>query len=138
MLMKWTALVITFRPSAGEEAETAKQKLEQKNALPLSCVGRSGGGNRTGPAFEAGLRECVRPHRFARSQPSAVATCWREVRGDGAQTATGSLVHGQRRKESLPAGFRGDALLRWLLKLAEARPFSLGVVVLPRGFDSRC
>lgn len=33
MLMKWTASVITFKPSAREKVETAKQRLEQKDAV---------------------------------------------------------------------------------------------------------
>lgn len=87
MLMKWTALVITFRPSAGEEAEAAKQKLEQKNALPLSCVGRSGGGNRTGRAFEAGLRECVTDSPVHSRPPSPSAGGRSEVAGDAVSIA---------------------------------------------------
>jgi len=36
--MKWTASVITFKPSAREKVETAKQRLAQKAAELCVCV----------------------------------------------------------------------------------------------------
>lgn len=59
--MKWTASVITFKPSAREKVETAKQRLEQKDAVLLSvcllceCVCKSGSRNRSGCVFEVAL-----------------------------------------------------------------------------------
>lgn len=35
MLMKWTALVITFKPSARENIELAKQRRKQRDAVLL-------------------------------------------------------------------------------------------------------
>lgn len=90
MLMKWTALVITFRPSAGEKAETAKQRLEQKNALLLSlCARRSGGRNRTGRVFEEGVHVGVRARTGppVHSRPPSLSAGG-EVRGDGMQMTT--------------------------------------------------
>lgn len=98
MLMKWTALVITFRPSAGEKAETAKQRLEQKSALLLSlCTQGSGGRNRTGRVCGEGVHVgvCARTGPPVHSQPPS-RSAGAEVRGDGMQMTTdwGSVFSG--------------------------------------------
>lgn len=81
MLMKWTALVITFRPSAGEKAETAKQRLEQKNALLLSLCAPGVEVEREPGAHVAVCARAV-PLVHRRPPPSSAGA---KVRGDGRQ-----------------------------------------------------